>query len=106
MSPDRARHDDVTVQVPTTEPPQGVPPGQFGAAPPVPVVPPVPPGWPELPQPPSVIAIAAAMATELKSPTNLVRIPMDLPLYCRPAATLFTIFEFFESFLSFDLRCR
>src|SRR5580765_1949314 len=68
MSPDSARHDDVTVQVPTTEPPQAVPPGQFGGAPPAPVVPPValappaPPVWPELPQP--TFAIAAARATE------------------------------------------
>jgi hypothetical protein len=51
MSPDKVRHDDVTLQVPTTLPPQGVPLGQFVP----PVLPPLaeelllPPFPPEFP---------------------------------------------------------
>src|SRR5512140_2627249 len=47
MSPDRARHDDFTVQVPTTLPPHDVPLGQLGAV----VVPPLPPLAEEPPLP-------------------------------------------------------
>ena len=90
MSPDKARQDDVTFQVPTTLPPQAVPLGQDAPPPvplelppvptpppvavsPEPVFPPVAPPWmAELLQP--LLAIAEARATALRSPTSLVRI--------------------------------
>jgi len=96
MSPDSARHDDVTFQVPTTEPPHAVTPGQLGTdpplpvvapvgvAPPEPVVPPVPPDWPvELLQPPP--AMAAARTTKQINPV-LIRIGLSSSNCQKPAA--------------------
>lgn len=82
MLPDRVRHDDITLHVPTTEPPQEEPPGQFctpepaappvAFEPPVPGVPPVPP-WPlELLQP--LLATTAARAAEPMKLISLIRI--------------------------------
>lgn len=92
MFPARARQDDVTLQVPITEPPQGVTPGQLCApavppepvvlpvppelavppVPPEPVVPPVsPPGVLGRPQPPP--ATAKAKAPERIRPISLIR---------------------------------
>jgi hypothetical protein len=88
QSPDSDRHDDVTSQVPTTDPPQDVPPGQLdvppvppvAADPPEPGVPPVaPPRLLEPLQPPSVKeASAKKPAKKPTSPTSLFRIgPQD-----------------------------
>jgi hypothetical protein len=81
MSPDRFRHDDVTVQVPTTDPPQGVAPGQLEppAAPEVPPValdPPEPGDPPEPPaRPPELQPSAAAAAIRtVMSRMNVIRI--------------------------------
>jgi hypothetical protein len=83
MSPERARHDDATVQLPMTEPPQGValgqldegpdvpPPPPMPLDPPEPGVPPVAPAWlPELVQPLPVRRLAKA--TVLTSPMSLI----------------------------------
>jgi len=47
MIPEMLMHDDVTFQVPTTSPPQGVPLGQEPPPPPVLVVPPLPDAPPD-----------------------------------------------------------
>ena len=78
MSPASARHDDVTLQVPTTDPPQVGPPGQFWGAdvppvPPEPVVPPVPPPVVLEPLQP-LFAIADARAAAPTRPMSLIRI--------------------------------
>ena len=103
MFPDNSRHDDATVQVPTTLPPQGEPLLQSGtppnpplppADPPLPpdppmppVTPPVPALWPPEPgggslesaaQPATTAAAVPASATAPRSPRCPVRID-DLP---------------------------
>ena len=88
MSPVSDRHDDVTSQVPTTDPPQAVPPGQLvdplvppvppvAVDPPEPGLPPVaPPRELEALQPP--IANTETSAAKPTSPTSLFRIsPLD-----------------------------
>jgi hypothetical protein len=106
MSPDSERQDDVTVQVPTTEPPQGVRPGQFGAEPPVPVDPLDPPVPVVLLQPPS--AIPAARASELTNPTKPIRIRMGLPSVLSLGGNfVYDCLSFFVAGVScFDRSCR
>ena len=95
MSPDKVRHDDVTVQVPTMEPPHGVAVGQlppeappdppFGE-PPVPVLPPVPEPPEPVPVPPLPLF-----------PPELLLPPLPPPL---PPALLQPVIEMAEAKLA------
>ncbi len=101
MSPEMFRQDDATVQVPTTEPLQGVSPGQLPPeVPPLPLVvlvppepgdPPLPP--PRLADPQPLPATAAMRATEPTSPFSLIRI-RPRGRNCRMGGVLFTVFVF------------
>jgi hypothetical protein len=79
MSPDKVRHEDVTVQVPTTSPPQDSPLGQLLVAPPLPLLPPVArePPLPVLPpvarEPPLAVLPPVALEPPLPAP------PLELP---------------------------
>ena len=83
MSPDRFKHDDDTVQVPTSDPPQGEPPGQFDPPDPVELPPePVDPPEPGVPPVPldwlfgvlqAPVVIAAARATAVTSRIDVSR---------------------------------
>jgi hypothetical protein len=103
MSPDTARQDDVTFQVPTTEPPHAATSEQLGTPPPLPVDPPVAveppaPGEPPVPldwtfellQPSQ--AIAAARATKQNN-VVLIRIGALRPNCQKPAAFVQVLYE-------------
>jgi hypothetical protein len=73
MSPATVKQDEVTLQVPRTDPPQVEPPGQFwgAAVPPVPVAPPVPP--PETGELQLLVATASERVPKPIRPTSVVR---------------------------------